>query len=181
LIGIQPPITNVPIIAEPARWLGETFGFWIQTAVFAISAFAGMWIIRSRGYQEGRRATVDLIVQQKRDEKLLAARHCIMVMHEKGEKNLARHLENPDSEECKAILLALNTYEFVACGIKLGAVSERIYKRLRFSTVLKDWDAFEGFVIEFRRQRGGDTFFQDFEWLYGRWKKHPLKSNRKSK
>ena len=141
----------------------------------AVSAIGGIWIIRSRGKQEQRRATVDLIIEQKRDKELTEARELIRVMHENGETNLARHLNLPDSTEYKAILLALNTYEFIASGIRTNAFSESVYKRLRFSTVIRDWESFEGFVTEFRKQKKRDTFFQDLEWLYHRWKKNPLK------
>jgi hypothetical protein len=145
--------------------------------MFAVSALAGILVIRSRGHQEGRRATVDLIIDQKRDDKLLAARQVIMQMHERGENNLARYLDHPESDEYKAIMLCLNNYEFIACGIKLEAFSEKIYKRLKCSMVIRDWEAWEGFVIEFRKQKKGDTFFQDFQWLYEKWKKDPLKPN----
>ena len=74
-------------------------------------------------------------------------------------------------------MLALNTYEFIACGIKMSAFSEKIYKRLRCTRVIKDWEAFEGFVIEFRKQKKSETFFQEFQWLYSRWKKDPLQPN----
>jgi len=116
-----------------------------------------------------------LIVEQKRDVDLKKARRKIKELHERGEGNLARFLQDSDSEEYDAILTALNTYEFVSCGIRSKAFSEEIYKRLRYSTVLRDWKAFEGFVIEFRKQKNSDSFFQEFEWLYERWKKSPVK------
>lgn len=146
--------------------------------MFAVSALAGILVIRSRGHQEGRRATVDLIIEQKRDEKLVAARHLILQMHDKGEDNLARYLDANESEQYKAMMLWLNNYEFIACGIKLGAFSERIYKRLRCTMLIRDWEAWEGFVVEFRNRRRGETFFQDFEWLYRKWKKNPLKPDK---
>jgi hypothetical protein len=145
--------------------------------MLAVSAVAGIWIIRSRGRQEGRRATVDLIVEQGRDSELKEARKTIRDMHERGETNLAKYLQTTDSEEYKAILLTLNTYEFVACGIRTAAFSEEVYKRLRCSTALKDWESLKGFVTEFRRIKGKQTFFQDFEWLYLRWNADPLKEN----
>jgi hypothetical protein len=96
-------------------------------------------------------------------------------MHGRGETNLARFLQDTTCPEYKAIMLSLNTYEFVACGIRTGAFSEKVYKRLRCTLLIRDWESFEGFVTEFRKLRGGGAFFQDFEWLYKRWKKSPLK------
>ncbi len=159
--------------------LGETDGFWIQTLVLAVSAIAGILVITSRGKQEKRRATVDLIVDQKRDPELTDARRRIREMHDRKDTNLSRHLQDIECQEYKDILLALNTYEFVASGIRIGAFSEEMYKRLRCSVLLKDWEAFKGFVIEFRIQKQIPGLFQDFEWLYKRWKTKPLKADSK--
>jgi hypothetical protein len=168
------------VIAEPYYWLGETFGFWAQTVVLAISAGGALWIVRARGTQEKRRATVDLISHQKRDEKLEAARTLMHKLHDDGEKNLAKFLLTTDSKEFQSILLVLNAYEFVAAGIRQGALDEKTYKRLRCYNLMKDWDALCGFVLEFRRIKGFKTLFQDFQWLNERWVKNPLKADDKS-
>ena len=149
----------------------------MQTVVLAVSAGAGILVIMARGKQEGRRATVDLIVDQNRNEKLSNARKKIREMHEHNESNYARFLQDPDSKEYDAIMMALNTYEFVASGIRSNAFNEDVYKRLRYSSVIRDWESFKGFVAEFRNQKKITSFYQDFEWLYQRWKKHPLKTD----
>jgi len=143
--------------------------------MLTVSAAGGILIVLERGRQEGRRATVDLVVDQKRDAKLVAARDWITKVKENHGTNLAKHLESPDSDEYKHILYALNAYEFVAVGIKTKAFSEKTYKRLRCSTFLDDWECFRGFVMEFRKKHNGPTLFQDSEWLYDRWKADPLK------
>ena len=71
-------------IAGPVRWLGETFGFWVQTSILAVSALAALWVIKASKTQEKRRSTVDLIVEQKRDRDLTEARRVILAMHEAG-------------------------------------------------------------------------------------------------
>jgi hypothetical protein len=165
------------IVAEPLKWLGESVGFWIQTVILGVSAGGGILIIRSRGRQEARRATVDLIVQQNSDPDLNKAKCAIRAMHENHETNFAKHLQNHDSDEFKAILLVLNTYEFIGSGIRTHAFDEGVHKRLRCSSVIKDWEALDGFVADFRIQKQKQTLFQDFEWLYERWKKNPLKAD----
>lgn len=164
-------------LAEPFKWLGDTIGFWVQTFILTISAVAAVAIIWSSKSQEKRRATVDLIIEQKRDPALQDARKILMKMHEDGEKNLARHLQDPSCEQYKSILFVLNAYEFVASGIREGAFHEGTYKRLRYFNVQRDWDALCGFVQEFRRNKGSATLFQDFQWLSGRWGKKPLKAD----
>src|SRR2546422_4585482 len=123
-------------IAEPFRWLGETIGFWIQTLILAVSAIAAIWVIQASKRQEKRRATIDAVIDQKRNKDLVGARRVLLKMHESGEKNLAKHLEKTESEEYQSILLILNTYEFMAVGIREGAFDENTYKRLRYSVLL---------------------------------------------
>jgi hypothetical protein len=163
--------------AEPIKWLGETIGFWIQTLVLAVSAIAGIWIIGASKKQEKRRATIDLVMDQKRDQVLVAARRLIMALHEGGENNFAKYLEDHTSEEYKAILFVLNAYEFVGSGVREGAFDEDTYKRLRHANVLRDWDNLCPFVLAFRKQKGIKALFQEFEWLVKRWRKNPLKAD----
>jgi hypothetical protein len=166
------------VVAEPAKWLGETIGFWIQTLVLAISAVAAIWVIRASKTQEKRRATIDAVMDQKRDPTLIAARKVVIKLHESGEKNFAKFLEDTDSEQYQSILLVLNTYEFIASGTREGAFDEYTYKRLRYSVVIRDWDNLCAFVLAFRKMKGLSGLFQEFEWLVERWRKKPLKIDR---
>ena len=168
----------VPSVPESSRWLGETVGFWIQTLILAVSAGAALWIIKANTKQERRRATVDLVMDQKRDVALRAARSIVTKMHEQQESNLAKYLEDTESEQYKAILLVLNMHEFVASGIREGAFDEYIYKRLRYATLIKDWEILCAFVMEFRRAHSISSLFQEFQWLSDRWRKDPLKTDR---
>jgi hypothetical protein len=170
-------LNNAIIATEPFRWLGETIGFWVQTATVAISAAAGIWfgLIRSPEKQAARRATIDIIIAQNRDEATTEARQKIREIHQSQDYNLTRFVEQTNSEEYKAILTSLNNYEFIASGIRVGCFDEKIYKRLRYTTVLRDWEYLTGFVVAFRNTKGKATLFQDLEWLYARWKQAPLK------
>jgi hypothetical protein len=170
---------NPTAVAEPCKWFGETAGFWIQTSVLAVSAIAAVWVIRASKTQEKRRATIDLIMDQKRDPNLVVARKKIIAMHESGEKNFSRFLSTPASDEYKNILLVLNAYEFVASGIREGAFDEYTYKRLRYFNLIRDWNALSAFVTEFQNSKRSYTLFQDFAWLGKRWMNKPLKADRK--
>ena len=166
------------VIAEPSRWLGETIGFWIQTLILAVSAIAAIWIILASKTQEKRRATIDLVMDQKRDRALQDARQMLLKMHESGEKNFARHLQDASSVEYKSILLVLNAYEFLATGTREGAFDEYTYKRLRYSNLLRDWNNLCPSVMAFRKMKNINGLFQEFEWLARRWLKKPLKDDK---
>ena len=162
-------------------WLGETKGFWVQTGALFISAVAGVWIILSRSRTERRRATVDLVLHLKNDDELTQAKSSLLKLHEAGQTTFAIFLDQKDSPEHKAIMRVLNTHEFVAGGIREKAYDEKLYKRMQCSVIVRDWDAFCGFVMEFRKSKedkmneSAATFYQDFEWLAKKWKASPLK------
>lgn len=155
-------------------WLGETWGFWIQTGAFFLSAAAAVAVIYYNGKQARTRALIDLLLHQKADAVLVAAADAVFAMQRAGEQ-LSLHVADRDGEKYKQILLVLNNREFIAVGIREGAFNESVYKELQCSNVLKLWDALNGFVAELRRQEGKDTLFQDFERLATRWKNKPIK------
>src|ERR1022692_2881747 len=160
-------------------WLGETKGFWIQTGALIISAIGGLLIIRSRSKTERRRATVDLVLHQKNDNELMEAKRHLLKLHDDGTKNFAIFLNQKESPEYKAIIKVLNTHEFVCCGIRGKAYDEKLYKQMQCSSMIRDWNALSGFVIEFRKTIGDQahdsrTFYQDFERLSEKWNKKPL-------
>jgi hypothetical protein len=164
-------------------WLGETKGFWVQTGALIVSAVGGILIIRSRSKTERRRATVDLVLHLKNDNELTQAKRDLLKLHE-SDTTFATFLDNKDSLEHKNIMRVLNTHEFVACGIREKAYDEKLYKRMQCSVIIRDWDAFCGFVMEFRKSKQSgaserSTFYQDFEWLATRWKADPLKPSRR--
>ena len=164
-------------------WLGETKGFWVQTGALFLSAIGAVWIVFSRSRSERRRATVDLVLQHKRDNELVEAKRHLLSLFDKGQKNFAGFLNQEDSPEYKTIMKVLNMHEFVAAGIREKAYDEKLYKRMQCSVTIRDWDALNGFVTELRTQirakiddkNDGKTFYQDFEWIALKWKKKPLK------
>ncbi|AXC11724.1 hypothetical protein ACPOL_2402 [Acidisarcina polymorpha] len=80
----------------------------------------------------------------------------------------------------------LNSYEFIATGLKTGAFDKKTYKRIYYNNVLDNWVILEDFVLryreKYRKEHGpalghkADTLFQDFEHLAEKRRKHPLKS-----
>jgi hypothetical protein len=157
------------------KFLGETAGFWVQTVILFVSAIAAIWVIYANGHAEKRRATVDLVIQQKQDKELQDALLHIRELREKKVSNFAKYLEDHNSVDFKAIIRVLNNYEFIASGIEEGAFDEELFKRMQHSVLLNNWGALCGFVMEFRRQNSLPTLFQEFQKLARKWESHPLK------
>jgi hypothetical protein len=156
---------------EAAQILGESIGFWIQTGAVFLSAIAAVYIIYHNGKLAKKRALIDLIIQQKSDEKLMDAIHEVYALSKAG-----NHLSQMvDGDKEQTILRVLNNQEFIAVGIRTGAFDEGVYKQLQCSNVLKLWTATSGFIQEIRKIDGKNTLFQDFERLANKWEKRPIK------
>lgn len=160
-----------PAAQDAAQFLGESIGFWIQTGAVFLSAVAAIYIIYHNGKLAKRRALIDLIIQQKSDEKLIEATREVYALSKAG-----NHISQlVDSEKEPTILRVLNNQEFIAVGIRTGAFDEDVYKEIQCSNVLKLWTATSGFIQEVRKIDGKNTLFQDFERLAKRWEKNPIK------
>lgn len=163
------------MVAETALTIGQTnLGFWIQTGAFILSAVAAVLVIYHNGRMAKKRATIDLVLHQKSDQKLIDALSEVYEMH-RQESNLFEHLPTLQSDQGKCIRLVLNSHEFVALGIRRGAFDEQLYKEMQCTNFLKVWDATRSLIYEIRRQQKSETLFQEFEWLAKRWKRCPVK------
>ncbi|WP_371813801.1 DUF4760 domain-containing protein [Diaphorobacter sp. HDW4A] len=64
----------------------------------------------------------------------------------------------------------LNNYEYVSTGIHTGAFDEEIYKRMKRSNLIRDWDALKPYVCELRRKYGKPQLFVELETLAEKWR-----------
>jgi len=156
-------------------WLGETLGFWIQTGALVISAVAAVWLLRSSTKRQKMRATVDMVLELSKDPDYKNARKTIRKLHDDKVTNFSKYIQDKDSNEYHAILNTLNTYEFMASGIRCRAFDEYVYKRMLYSTIVNDWSTLQGFIAELRIDSDRSSLFQDFCWLGARWDDDKLK------
>lgn len=159
--------------SDAIGWLGETWGFWVQTGALVLSALAAVAVIYFNGRQARKRATIDLMLHQKNNQQLLADTRKVWELAEQN-GTFAALAKDTKSEECSHILRVLNGYEFVALGIRKRAFDENIYKMSQFSNVMKVWKASDGFIREIRSREDKPTLFQELEWLILRWEKNPI-------
>lgn len=182
---------------QPAAFLGESVGFWIQTAVILLGAGAAVFTIYINGklsrasiahnaelargtmnHNEKlsrQRATIDILMSQRTDPSLIEAKKAVSQIHREGGEFVSlASAANAQSENRGHILSIINNYEFIALGIREGALDEGLYKRAVYSQVTRDWGAMRGFIMELRRQNKIDTLFQEFEKLAKTWEKEKL-------
>lgn len=166
---------DAPLAQEALTLLGESVGFWIQTTAIIVTGIAAVISIRTNGRSSQHRATIDLLLAQKTDQNLIDAKKVVSNLHKNGEFTELACRAMMDDPRRASILVILNNYEFIALGIREGALDGRIYKRACYSQLLRDWRAMNPFIVELRTQNNIETLFQEFEYLAKQWQRRPLK------
>lgn len=148
-----------------------------KTIILGISAVIALAAVRYNFTINRKKATVDLMLEQKRNPSLGKARMAVLNLNSKC--SLTQYADNQykGTEERDAILLVINNYEFIATGIREGAFDRNLYKRMNYSTVMHDWKALKPFVYEMRKIHDISTIFQEFEWLADKFRKRKLKAD----
>lgn len=164
---------------EAITFLGESIGVWLQTGAFVFSAFYAARQVKQLRIQTDKneqqlrlRATVDMVLHEKQDGLLTDARAKFAALRDSRESltHFACKPMTSHPEENAVIMAILNNYEFMATGIRESAFDEAIYKRMKKSLVIRDWDSLSGYALEMRKQTNRDKLFVEFEWLAKKWK-----------
>lgn len=167
---------------ETADWLA----FW-QLVVITITAVITIATILVGKKTSKQRATLDLILSDYQDLKLLEADESInkfirgSATDDSGRViTLYELFQNKDrtyDKERAHLLTVVNRYEFYAGAINTGVLDEQFFKRLNYTNVIKLWNAVSPMVMKIREDERRDTIFKELELLALRWKTAPLKSD----
>ncbi len=119
-----------------------------------------------------QRATIDLALHEKSDETYLKCKGDFMLLRDASGVNITTYACNISQyhTENKVIFAYLDHYEFLATGIFEGALDGEIYKKMRCSSVIRDWDAVKPYVYELRKQRNNDKIYCELEQLVNSWR-----------
>ncbi len=148
-----------------------------KTTILGISAIVALFAVYRNSVISRRRATVDLVLHQRSDDKLKELDELINPILHKNQITKFCDDAHKDSKERAAILEILNNYEFIAVGVREKAFDFNLYKRMSYGTVVRDWDCFKSFVYDLRQKNDRKTLFQEFEWLAKKFKKNKLKAD----
>lgn len=148
-----------------------------KTTILGISAIVALFAVYRNSVISRRRATVDLVLHQKNDTELTRLNELINPLLVSNKITKYSDDEHKDSDERAAILEILNNYEFIAVGIREKAFDRALYKRMNYSIVVRDWECFQPFIIDFRKKHATKTAFQEFEWLANKFRKNKLKAD----
>jgi hypothetical protein len=156
------------------KWFSVFGEVWLQNVILATSAVIAIWTLRSTAKQERRRATVESVREQMKDTEIIKARAVIRPLRHAplDFTNLTREGNEGDPVR-QAILTLLNSYEFMATGLREGAFDEQTYRRMYAVNAKRDW-AFLFPFIQTLQHRVSPTVYREFAMLIKRWEDNPL-------
>lgn len=119
-----------------------------------------------------QRATIDLALHEKSDSVYLKCKDEFLNLRNDTTTNITTYACNiqQHSKENKIIFSYLDHYEFLATGVSEGALDGDIYKKMRRTSVIKDWDAVKPYVYELRKQRSNPRIYCELEALVEKWR-----------
>lgn len=83
-------------------------------------------------------------------------------------------LTNKNHEELLIkVRFLLNHYEFLSAGVRLGDISEQLFKDSERGVLIAQYEKFENFIQGSRKSRERQAIFEHIEWMYDRWKRNP--------
>jgi hypothetical protein len=83
-------------------------------------------------------------------------------------------LDSVDNEELyDSYRTILNTYEALAAGVRLGDISEDLFKASEKTVLIKFYGSVEEYIRKRRQKEGHETYHEHIEWLINRWKRNP--------
>lgn len=119
-----------------------------------------------------QRATIDLALHEKSDPAYLECKAKFLNLRNNTSINITTYAcdINKYADQNRIIFTYLDHYEFLATGISEGALDGEIYKKMRRTSVLKDWDAVQPYVYELRKQRSNNKIYCELEELVKAWR-----------
>ncbi|SEG47121.1 protein of unknown function [Oceanospirillum linum] len=169
---------------QASLFLGESIGFWVQTAAIVLTAFFAAWAVFSARQMTRRKNSADVIFNSKNDKKLRDGIKTISQLHKDSTVELAQFAYDLSNDQTKrdqaaSINYVLNYYEYVAVGVKRGIYDEAILKDSSYSTLVHMYEFCQPYIENVRRQNQRPTTWCEFEALAQKWQDKPLKAKRK--
>lgn len=196
LISFSSIFPSALVFFKVGIWTVSEWIYFLQLIVIVVSAYIAFSTIATSKATARERATLDTILDDNKDEDLYDAKILVHDFHKNPQAYFASkndtsstrttlaqlftvdgsQLTPAEHEVRKALIKALNRYEFYAVGINSGLFDEQLFKRMHCSNILRLWKTSDTAVTQLRNFTKIDTLFKDLEVLAVRWKAKSLKS-----
>jgi hypothetical protein len=147
----------------------------ISTASALVVIVIGLFTISNQRATNRRKATLDFIHQNSKDEIFYKALVVFIEHAKSGSLTALSERDKQGSSEVEAVRTVLNHYEIVALGIEMGILDEEVYKEWFGSSLVIYWDHAKGFVREIRKEKYPKAFLK-LESLVERIDRKPARS-----
>lgn len=177
-------ITATEASTQASLLLGESTGFWVQTAAIVLTAIFAAWAVHSSRQMTRRKNSADVIFNSKNDDRLRDGIRTIRRLNDDSNVEISKYAYEQSADEATqkdsaAVNYVLNYYEYVAVGIKRGIYDESILKDSSYTTLVHMYEFCLPYIENVRRLRQRSTTWCEFEKLALRWVDKPLKNHRK--
>lgn len=150
----------------------------IGTVVAASSIIYNIRIAR-------RTQTATFLFESRKDLEYIAAIHTLKSIKDSG-KSFRSYVLPPngtqnsqhEKDEGRRVQYILNFYERVAVSVRAGIYDEDMLKKTSFTTIIDTFETADPMIKAIREKTRSTTVYQEYEWLYERWKHCPLEKNK---
>lgn len=129
--------------------------------------------------------TATFLFESRKDVEYVASLHTFKYVHNSGKSfrsfifpTNGASLTDDEVNQGRKIQYILNFYERVAVSIKSGIYDENMIKKTSYTTVIETFETAEPLIKAIREKIRSDLTYQEYEWLYKRWKRSPLKKGK---
>lgn len=141
-----------------------------------IGGTVALWAIFTNRQLAKLKNSMDFANGFNKDKEILSQFKIVVDLESASSTEIANLAHNLNDPKAVAIRTVLNYGEAVAICIKHKIYQDKVIKEAIYSTFEIAWETCEPYVKERRKKEKKDTYFQEFEQLYKRWKANPLKA-----
>jgi hypothetical protein len=136
-----------------------------------LAALIAIWGVITQRQIASRRATLDYIVDWKSNRELIKARlEFIKLAKAPGGLAPWADKEKEHTIEAQYIGEILNRYELTSIGIQRGILDYKLYRMLRRTVTIRDWNHAHPYAVSLRNRLENPIIYHEFEEMV-RWLK----------
>lgn len=154
----------------------------ISNALVFFSICTAVIAIRYNLQMARKTQTATFLFESRKDQEYAESLHTLRRVRDSGKSfrsyvfPVQAALSEDETEEGRKIQYILNFYERVAVSVKAGIYEEEMIKQTSWTTVIDTYETAEPLIKALREKLRSAFTYQEFEWLYNRWKIRPLRS-----
>jgi hypothetical protein len=128
-----------------------------------------------------QKSAIDVVMDMQESGEILKKLAVMREMHDSPDASIEqlakKGLADGLAEKAKIVREVLMFCETLSSGVRNGIYDEKIIRDNISTTLINIWDMSESFIKRVRVDRKNKAFYEHFEWLVERFKKHKAKQH----